>query len=1369
MKNVEFCAVSFGNVDERGKLDKDVLDEDLRETLNSREATEYLDRIFTSVLELDSSSSGNAADNAFRIQPAADAVDYSNFQELAEDQTPMVVVPQPSLVPAASSYPAPFQLAAYPAPFAFQQSGTLQRQRDQQDDYDDDGDNVDPPASISTGFQPQMLPMISMPAIQPFPSMASMSHIPLFTPMLPTTVVSCQPLQPQVPARVFTREQLAEIFPGYDQGRLRFSQLFSAKMTKRPTHLRSDVPKKLRKDQYYEVMRDDRDIFVKCIPARFPIYISEPHLTTTTTSNDTSFGFSLDDATAGISLPKPQLVDDHMLAPIMLEPWEDRILWENNDNDSDNDMLKVLARFRNTHLDKDDWLDAIVFDEGVPAKKVPFHLDDPRLVISSETLTDIQQRARNPVAPKSIFYKHRPDGKLIDRFNISEDWLYEVIKPRTARIRQTHGPVSIQHSLPAIKMHPQYLKPLLQLRELRSFHRPAIKFPIGEDIQFSRPKAVKKRPKEIDPSELMRTPKDISLRDSSKFVLVEYSEEYPLLMQTVGMASLIYNYYRKKDEKDNYIPKMTNGGAYILESVDASPFFGFGDVKPGETRQVLYNNLLRAPIFPQSAPHTDFLIIRHSYHGKVKYFLRDIPNMYIVGQMFPVQEVPRPQARKITQSLKQRLQVVSYRLMWKDTFRRLRFDRLRRFFPMFSDLQIRQKLKEFAQYLKKGENTGWWKLKSNVKLPDEDGIRKIITPEQVCLYQSTLVGQQRLRDAGYGNDDLLDLQNEEDESTLDIEVQLAPWVTTKNFVIAASGKGMVKLFGPGDPTGCGEGFSFIRASMKEMFFKSGLSRETRDAFIDAKARATFHKYSIAEQQKEYKEEIERIWSNQILSLSATTVMDDIDSMDKDLETMRNSKRQLEIEEERERRKQYGYSSASSPAPYSPSAMRNHDDQYSDDEAGSMVGSTLAGKNKVLVISRLIRNEEGDLDWKSEVITDGRVINAYLRHRSLIEKTDDEEGMVPNSIYHDNSVDYSQLSEDEKRNYKQRRTRAHVARLQVKLGKKPTPTDPNEAAQLDPAILLAQSEAELPAEQAAVKTVEPFMQPQQATKLGAAPQSISQTQLHFHLQPPSTPQDQQPQIPIVKPIPPVILKFNLGQPPPSTPSTSQLAAQQTSGSSSNTQSSNPTPSSRKRRANDSSTGNAQPAKVVRRGSPRIELAGLLDTIILEIVGNPLVEPLCQPITAPGYSEIVHTPKTLHQIRNDVRNFKYRSHIDFTLDIELVARNCNLYHGSGHSLTGVAQSIVDRVKAYVAENEEDLARVTLAIAVGTAASSASTLSKPTQEALLADSTRSGTHTSSPSASVDPRHSTPKSSTVRTKMESSHDASLSIKDENAAVDIE
>lgn len=131
------------------------------------------------------------------------------------------------------------------------------------------------------------------------------------------------------------------------------------------------------------------------------------------------------------------------------------------------------------------------------------------------------------------------------------------------------------------------------------------------------------------------------------------------MIQNVGMASLIYNYYRKKDEKDNFVPKFTNGGAYILESVDASPFFGYGDVKPGQSMQVLYNNLFRAPLFVQNPSKTDFLVIRQTYHGETKYFIREIPNHYIVAQNFPVQEVPRPQARKITQALKMRLQVAS--------------------------------------------------------------------------------------------------------------------------------------------------------------------------------------------------------------------------------------------------------------------------------------------------------------------------------------------------------------------------------------------------------------------------------------------------------------------------------------------------------------------------------------------------------------------------------------------------------------------------------------------------------------------------------------------------------------------------------------
>jgi hypothetical protein len=163
------------------------------------------------------------------------------------------------------------------------------------------------------------------------------------------------------------------------------------------------------------------------------------------------------------------------------------------------------------------------------------------------------------------------------------------------------------------------------------------------------------------------------------------------------------------------------------------------EIHPGQTLPAIYNNLYRAPIFSQNVSPTDFLCIRQTHLGITKFFVREIPSMYLAGQTFPCQEVPRPQARKITQSLKTRLQSVAFRLMLADPFKRLRYDKLRRYFPMFAEDQIKLKLKEFCQYLKKGENTGWWKLKGNVQLPDEDGIRKIMTPEMVLMFDFRFV------------------------------------------------------------------------------------------------------------------------------------------------------------------------------------------------------------------------------------------------------------------------------------------------------------------------------------------------------------------------------------------------------------------------------------------------------------------------------------------------------------------------------------------------------------------------------------------------------------------------------------------------------
>ena len=62
---------------------------------------------------------------------------------------------------------------------------------------------------------------------------------------------------------------------------------------------------------------------------------------------------------------------------------------------------------------------------------------------------------------------------------------------------------------------------------------------------------------------------------------------------------------------------------------------------------------------------------------------------------------------------------------------------------------------------------------------------------------------------------------------MDLEVKLAPWTVTRNFLHAVQGKCMLQLHGSGDPTAIGEGFSFIKTSMKDLFLRAGETMEER--------------------------------------------------------------------------------------------------------------------------------------------------------------------------------------------------------------------------------------------------------------------------------------------------------------------------------------------------------------------------------------------------------------------------------------------------------------------------------------------------------------------------------------------------------------
>lgn len=117
-------------------------------------------------------------------------------------------------------------------------------------------------------------------------------------------------------------------------------------------------------------------------------------------------------------------------------------------------------------------------------------------------------------------------------------------------------------------------------------------------------------------------------------------------------------------------------------------------------------------------------------------------------------------------------------------------------------------------------------IKPSVAVPNEHEMLRLAEPETVCLAESMQVGLRTLQDAGYTNG-AEEGGAGDDESKLDIEQQLAPWITTKNFIHANANKAMLKLHGEGDPTGRGEAFSFLRVSMKDIFLRAGETMEER--------------------------------------------------------------------------------------------------------------------------------------------------------------------------------------------------------------------------------------------------------------------------------------------------------------------------------------------------------------------------------------------------------------------------------------------------------------------------------------------------------------------------------------------------------------
>ncbi|ORX43423.1 hypothetical protein BCR36DRAFT_361137 [Piromyces finnis] len=1035
----------FGNIDSDGKIDNDDLDDSLRDTFENVDQS-ALSHLLGSSLSIgdDDDKTENSEDTsttAEAVKHDSSAIDYSDFNELVDDDTQNS---KSKIGASSSSSSSNFlniggkTLNSVTPKF----HSSLYKSSIMEED-EEDYDEVDNKKTEIKEFVEPKKEETTEP--EKTENNKTITGVPVST-----------EIKTEIPQIKAEKPSIKTFYPEFEKDKiLKFSELFAVR---KPTIVKP-VKKELRvtvMDEFYEVEPDDRIILRQPL---VPLQLLKKELeqqningelsenksdTSSTDSEDEEdenhySEYESDESSNDAFVneeEQPIQIYTGNFRPIVLDDWEKSIIWSDTNSESEQDLpdskieKKTLMEdysVRNSNLEKGNWVDSIIWTEH-DKMKLP-------LVSNEKVIDQYIPEIRPPEKPKLQGYMEKKFRKIsfvpkknTDKFNISNDYYYDsqLFKNKSGRVRQQLGQAVIQHSLPALRLQHPYFKTQLPLKELRSFHRPSLKFEVNKPIIFSRVRNGKKKKIKAKDGTPMKSTKDITLKDNSKYLLLEYSEEYPPIIQNVGMASLISNYYRKVDDHDTFSPECDNGAPYILEPVDSSPFLGFGDAKSGQTIQCIHNNLFKAPIFQQNVRSTDYLVIRHTYKNEVKYYIRTLPYLYVVGQTYPVAEVPGPNSRKVTSVIRGRLQMAAYRLMRNDPLKRIRYDKLRQQFPELLERDFRLRLKEFAQLQKKGTNDGWWKLKPS-SITDESSLLQLVTPEQVCLHESMLVGQQRLEDAGYAQNEIIN-ELDDGESSLDIEIQLAPWITTKNFVLATQGKGMLKLHGPGDPTGREEGFSFIRASMKEMFFRANENVEELLALMEQRPKS-YHKFSIAEQQIVYKSEIDRIWTNQLNALTSTEEPtlseDENDEYEERNKNADETRKKNEIKEEDERRKGFGAdrSHPSSPSIYysagSPQ-LNSENNNYSDmeDDSISNAGSAVSNvnKNRILYIRRTVKCSNGGTEVRVETVKDPRVINAYLRQRKLIDKQNEE---------------FFQTNDEDKKQEKKRRTQDHVSKLKQK--------------------------------------------------------------------------------------------------------------------------------------------------------------------------------------------------------------------------------------------------------------------------------------------------------------------------------------------------
>ncbi|KAM0686787.1 hypothetical protein COBT_001983 [Conglomerata obtusa] len=372
--------------------------------------------------------------------------------------------------------------------------------------------------------------------------------------------------------------------------------------------------------------------------------------------------------------------------------------------------------------------------------------------------------------PNLIFSHDEKKKKKRSRYNLSNDKYYN---PKKIRRDENLDVFGVQHSVPALTLHPLFYKTHLTKDELRMYHR------ITVDISnlFIKFMSVKK-----EMNAFIKKPEDLAINDECEFCLVEFSEEFPIFTNKEGMVSLINAYKREKRNEDKEDREKSSFNTINLSLGDPSPF-PIADVRPGHTVVAMSNNLFKAPLYKQNVnlfivSYNSESMVEDSFPKDIRFtkdcklpnennikksikdykfvndrfesdnfddqnfifnknitsvnaIIRPVKHLLTAGQVFPLMEVFSPHSKSLNTFCKNRLKMAA-NSMAHSTIRMKDIDEM---FPTFSEGSKRKWLKEYAE-----------RKKDNTYILNHRSEDRLVTPESVCQYESMLLSERLYKD-----------------------------------------------------------------------------------------------------------------------------------------------------------------------------------------------------------------------------------------------------------------------------------------------------------------------------------------------------------------------------------------------------------------------------------------------------------------------------------------------------------------------------------------------------------------------------------------------------------------------------------------------